>query len=48
MNEDKIKKFADRQIGGTEKRLNKKYVIGGWAIAGLVVAALIIGFWIGV
>lgn len=43
MSEDTTKKWADRQVGGTRKKLDKKWTVSGWLIAGAVIAALVIG-----
>ena len=37
------KKWADRQVGGTKKKLDKKWTVTGWLIVGVAVVALVVG-----
>lgn len=40
---DDVKKWADRQVGGTKKKLDQKWTVTGWLIVGVAVVALVVG-----
>ena len=43
---DKVNKWADRQVGGTEKKLNKVWKVSGWTLVIIAGVAIAVGIWI--